>query len=44
MLTVITSLVVGAIILALCITQDRASDQEVRYWMEYSRITRGAQK
>jgi len=44
MLTVISSILVGAVILALCITQNRASDQEVRYWMDYSRILRGGQK
>jgi len=44
MLTLIASLIVGAIILALCITQNRASDQKVRYWMDYARIMRGSQK
>lgn len=44
MLTVIASLIVGAIILALCITQNRASDQEVRYWIDYLRIIQGIQK
>jgi len=44
MLTVIAVPVVGAIVLALCITQDRASDQEVRFLMDYSRIIRGSQK
>ena len=44
MLTIVASLIVGAIILALCVTQDRASDQEVRYRMDYARIMRGSQK
>ena len=44
MLTIILSLIVGALILGLCITQNRASDQEVRFWIESSRIQRDTQK
>jgi hypothetical protein len=44
MLTVIASVIVGTTILGLCITQNRASDQEVRYQLDYSRIFRGSQK
>jgi|OpeIllAssembly_1097287.scaffolds.fasta_scaffold3143615_1 hypothetical protein len=44
MLTIIAAPIVGAIILGLCITQERASDQEVRYQLDYSRIIRGSQK
>jgi hypothetical protein len=42
MLTIIAAPVVGAIVLALCITQIHASDREVRFLMDYSRIIRGS--
>lgn len=44
MLTIIAAIVVGSIILALCFTQDRVSNQQVRFWIDYSRIMRDSQK
>jgi hypothetical protein len=35
MLTIFSYLIVGSIILALCITEDRTSEKKVRFWINH---------